>query len=87
MFSLLVSELITQEQIAVGAVEHVICRVWQLTYIKRSKVKVTRSCMSSKNAKTSQRMVVSASNWVEISIVRGETRDTLCRSVGQVGRK
>jgi len=34
-----------------------------------------------------QRMIVSTSNLVEIFIVRGETRETLSRSVGQVDRK
>ena len=58
-----------------GGVDNVTRHVWPLTEVKRLKVKVTRSRISSNNAITKQRMVVSTANLVEIVIARGTSRE------------
>ena len=86
-----ISELLTQERIhrifkLGGGVDHVTRHVQSLTKVKGSKVKVTMSRNVSA-ARTMQRKVISTSNLMEIFNIRGETRDTLSRSVGQLDRK
>jgi len=48
-----------------GAVVHVTCHAWPLLKLKR-----WRSLISSKNAISYQRMVVSTSNLVEVIVMR-----------------
>jgi len=72
-----------------GRVDHVTRHVRQLFKVKRSKVKVTRSCdlSADKNAITRQCMVISTSNLVGIVDVGVDACGILSRSVGQTNRK
>jgi len=70
-------------------VGHVTRNAQQLSKVKRSKVKVTKSrdVSEDKNAKTRQCMVISTSNLVGIIDVGVDACDILSRSVGQTNRK
>ena len=70
-------------------VGHVTRHELQLFKVKRSKVKVTMSCVVSadKNAITRQCMVISTSNLVAIIDVGVDACGILSRSVGQTNRK
>ena len=88
------SELVTQERIAVESSNFVEgLNTWPAMYVHWPKSKGQRSRsqghvhISSNNAITGQRMVVSTSNLVETVTARCASRDTLSRSVGQLERK
>ena len=61
----------------------------QLFKVKRSKVKVTKSCdiSAGKHAITRQCMVISTSSFVEIIDVGVDACGIISRSVGQTNRK
>ena len=86
------SELITQEQIAIGSSNLVEgLNTWPAMYDHWPKSKGHRSrsrnVISSSNAIMRQRMVISTSNLVETVTARCASRDILSRSVGQLERK